>query len=322
MDIGAELKKARIARARYIPEIAHELKVPAPIIVAIEHSEFADVGNDERCAELVRAYAVAVGVDPVPLLAALVAAGGVVGVTNAHAEQMARAAAEEKAAAEAAAAAKVAAQRAEHQRLLDEKAAAKAAAAAKVAAKQERAATQTAGSGRRPWAVAAVLVAALAGGGVWATQTGNSTPEATPTPTPTVSTPSATPSASDSATAVPTVTPSETATVLPTETPSATPSVTASPTPKPSPTYIVSKVNGLIVMKVTCRKAASVHVYNASGTIFSGRLSAGATKTFTSDTDATFTTTNAGGLSMSVSGTDYGVLGEPGQVYTHKFRIG
>lgn len=289
MDIGSELKKARIARARYIPEIAHELKVPATVIVAMEHNDFVTVGDDQRCRELVRAYAVAVGVVPEPLLTALTEAGGVLGLATSLAAQAAQA---EKAASEA--------------------------------TKGERAAASqmtTTGSRKRPW-VAGAVVAMLAVGAVWAVQVGDNTSQPTASASPTVTTPSATPTASatetTTATAVPTA--SESTTAVPTETPTAT--ETTSPAPTPKPTYLASRVNGLIIIRVTASTAATVRVYNASGTVFSGRLQAGDTKFLTSDTDATFTTTNAGGLSMTVSGTDYGVLGQPGQTYTHKFRIG
>lgn len=309
MDIGAELKKARIARARYVPEIAHELKVPGPVIVAIEHNDFATVGNDARCSELVRAYAVAVGIDPEPLVTALAEAGGVVGVATSHAAQIAQSAAADRAAAKAAAAAATAA-----------------ALAGKAAKKAQASEAQTTSGrfGTRRWAATAVVVVVLGAGAVWAIQANGDTPVSPPSPSasPTVTTPSVTPTASDTATAVPTSTASETATMVQTETPSPSATSSPTPTPKPSATYLVTQVNGLIVIKITCVKQASLHVYNASGTIFSGRLKAGEIKKFTSDTDATITTTNAGGLLMTVSGTEYGILGEPDQVYTHKFRIG
>jgi len=297
MNVGAELKKARIARARYIPEIAHELHVPPPIIQAIEHDDFASAGPNAR--DIVRAYALAVGLDAEALVAAFDAAPP---PEPAKPKILA---------------------------VLD----------------GPVSAVATSSNARRTLLTVGAVV--IAGAAVWAVQAlwrapsvePSVSPSATSQPTsPSPSTPtdSATASPTSSATAsetpseTATVVPSETATVVPSETPTttasptatATPTATKTPTPKPTPIYEVTRIHGLIRMSVSCVKASSLHVYNASGTLFSGRMRAGETKSFTSDTDATFTTSNAAGLRLTVNGHSYGVLGAAGQVYTHAFRIG
>lgn len=387
MDVGAELKRARIARAKYIPQIAHEIKTTAPIIQAIERSDFAQCGGDAECQRLVRAFAAAVGIDADPLLNALVESGGVAGIQAAQAAaelaaleakkalaiQVAEVkaavhqAALDKATAEAAAARqaeaaeaeakqsakrmaaaqKIAAKAAQKERRAAEKVASRAASAKPIAeplavrkpepkmqrpeslpqkaadpvkvlrdganrtAAKAQAAGNAAPSRSQLWMLisAGVLVVA---GVVWALL-------ARGTPAPAVSegpSPSATTS----------VTPTETATVTPTEPASPADTATVVPTntatPQPPAVYRVTKVNGLISMRITCLLPTSLHVYNASGTIFRGRMKAGTVKRFTSDTDATFTTANAAGFQLSVSGQNFGTLGAPGQAYTHEFRIG
>ncbi len=390
MDVGAELKRARIARAKYIPQIAHEIKSTAPIVQAMERGDFAQCGGDAECQRLVRAFAASVGIEAEPLLSALVESGGVAGMQAAQAaaaiaaheaeKALAAQAAEvkaavhqaalDKAAAEAAAvreaeaaeaeakrsakqlaaAQKLAAKSAEHERRAAEKAARRSATANTVAApgperkstpepQQPEAVPEKAAdpvkvlrdganrtaarlsnagvdhrSGSMKWMLT-VAGALLVAGAIWGLATKGNTPAPSP---------SASPTPTASFTASPTSTPTEVPTATPTLTPSQDPTSApeSTPTPAPTPIYKVSTIHGLIKLRITCLQTSALRVYNASGTIFLGKMKAGAVKTMTSDTDATFRTSNAAGFSLSVSGWNLGKLGVPGQKYTHEFRVG
>ena len=386
MDVGAELKRARIARAKYIPQIAHEIKSTAPIIQAMERGDFAQCGGDAECQRLVRAFAAAVGIDADPLLTSLVESGGVAGIQAAqsaaaiaaleaekalavHVAEVKAAvhqAAVDKAAAEAAAvrqaaaaeaeakrsakqlaaAQKVAAKAVERERRAAEKAARRAAArpvavpqverkpkpkpslpaaarekaadpvkvlrdGAKRNAATAKAAGKAAPSHSQMWMLGSAGVLVLAGV-IWAlVSSGTPAPEVSNRPSPS-QTASVTPTVTVTGTPTGTASPTETTTVVPTDAAS----------PQPSAVYRVTKIRGLISMRITCLEKTSLHVYNASGTLFLGTMKAGTVRRITSDTDATFTTANAAGFQLSVSGQDFGTLGTPGQAYTHEFRIG
>jgi cytoskeletal protein RodZ len=272
MDVGAELKQARIARAWYIPEIAHKLQVPATAIRAVEHNDFGSAGGAVAAGEIVKAYALAVGLDPAPLLAAMTADAPYAGVG-------------------------------ESRRTV------RGPGHGVVWAANSRRWTAVAG--------ASVIVAA----GLWLALSG-SAPEG----------PSASPSASvaatDTTTATPSASPTQSAVETPTqaavETPTATPSATPSRT-KPAAElphiYRSTHVDGLIVLAVECFKTSYVSIYNAHGRLFQGWLQPGDAREFTSDTDVTITSTNAGGFTLSVSGTRYGVPGAVGQSYSHTFLV-
>lgn len=62
--IGAELKRARIARKRSIEEVARSTKINASILRAIENEEFAKLPGGLFSRGFLRAYAREVGLDP------------------------------------------------------------------------------------------------------------------------------------------------------------------------------------------------------------------------------------------------------------------
>lgn len=272
MDVGAELKQARIARAWYIPEIAHKLHVPATAIRAVEHNDFSAAGGAVAAGEIVRGYALAVGLDPAPLLAAMTADAPHPGVGE-----------------------------------------------SRRAVREPGHGAVWAVNSRKWMAVAGASVVVAAGS--WLALSG-STPEG----------PSASPSQSAAATDTTTVAPSasptqavvETPTQAVVETPTTAPSATPSRT-KPAAElahiYRSTHVEGLIVLGVECFKTSYVSIYNAHGRLFQGWLRPGDVKEFTSDTDVTVTSTNAGGFTLSVSGTRYGALGAVGQSYSHTFLV-
>ncbi len=71
MDVGTEIKRARIAQGLYIPELVYRTHIRAGIIEAIEANDFSKCGGDVYARGHVKALGGALGLDTDALLAAL-----------------------------------------------------------------------------------------------------------------------------------------------------------------------------------------------------------------------------------------------------------
>lgn len=127
--------------------------------------------------------------------------------------------------------------------------------------------------------------------------------------------PSAEPSASASPTVTPSVTVAPSATVAPTETPIGVPE------PTPPQETVPSAVDGAIVLELECVSSSWVRITNDLGTLFEGTMRTGETRVLSSDTDVQVRIGNAAGIRLTHNGKTYYNLGQPGEVYTHTFRV-
>lgn len=71
MDVGAELKRARLERGLSLADVAETTRVRSALIEAIERNDFDLCGGDVFARGHVRTMATSLDVDPVPLLAAM-----------------------------------------------------------------------------------------------------------------------------------------------------------------------------------------------------------------------------------------------------------
>ena len=71
MDVGAELARARAARRLSIPALAERTNIRASMLEAIEANDFAACGGDVFARGHVRTMAIALAIDPQPLLEAM-----------------------------------------------------------------------------------------------------------------------------------------------------------------------------------------------------------------------------------------------------------
>jgi cytoskeleton protein RodZ len=108
----------------------------------------------------------------------------------------------------------------------------------------------------------------------------------------------------------------------PTASPEATPepTVTEAVTPTDEPT--VSTGQGVEVVINAVRAKSWLFVSDASGRVlFSGQISQGVTKTFSSDTQLNLKIGNAGGVDLSVNGKKIDSLGVDGQVVSVSYGV-
>jgi cytoskeleton protein RodZ len=101
---------------------------------------------------------------------------------------------------------------------------------------------------------------------------------------------------------------------------SASPTASAEPTPSDEPT--LSTGTGVEVVITASRAKSWLFVSDASGrTLFSGQISAGATKTFSSDASLNFKIGNAGGVDLVVNGKKIDSIGGDGEVVSVSYGV-
>lgn len=103
---------------------------------------------------------------------------------------------------------------------------------------------------------------------------------------------------------------------------SATPTSTTAPAPEPSEKATVSTGTGVEVVINAARAKSWLFVSDASGrTLFSGQISTGATKTFSSDVSLNFKIGNAGGVDLVVNGKKIDSIGVDGEVVSVSYGV-
>ena len=103
---------------------------------------------------------------------------------------------------------------------------------------------------------------------------------------------------------------------------SATPTESATPTAVPSEEATVSTGTGVEVVITASRAKSWLFVSDASGrTLFSGQISTGSTKTFTSDSQLNFKIGNAGGVDLVVNGKKIDPVGVDGEVVSVSYGL-
>ena len=103
---------------------------------------------------------------------------------------------------------------------------------------------------------------------------------------------------------------------------SATPSESAAPEAVPSEEATVSTGTGVEVVITATRAKSWLFVSDASGrTLFSGQISTGSTKTFTSDSQLNFKIGNAGGVDLVVNGKKIDSVGVDGEVVSVSYGL-
>jgi cytoskeletal protein RodZ len=103
---------------------------------------------------------------------------------------------------------------------------------------------------------------------------------------------------------------------------SATPSESATPSAVPSEEATVSTGTGVEVVITATRAKSWLFVSDASGrTLFSGQISTGSTKTFTSDSQLNFKIGNAGGVDLVVNGKKIDPVGVDGEVVSVSYGL-
>lgn len=103
---------------------------------------------------------------------------------------------------------------------------------------------------------------------------------------------------------------------------SATPTSTTAPAPEPSEKASVSTGTGVEVVINAARAKSWLFVSDASGrTLFSGQISTGATKTFSSDVSLNFKIGNAGGVDLVVNGKKIDSIGLDGEVVSVSYGV-
>ena len=99
---------------------------------------------------------------------------------------------------------------------------------------------------------------------------------------------------------------------------------TTSATPKASPSEeaTVSTGTGVEVVITAARAKSWLFVSDATGrTLFSGQISTGITKTFTSDATLNFKIGNAGGVDLVVNGKKVDSIGADGEVVSVSYGL-
>jgi cytoskeletal protein RodZ len=110
--------------------------------------------------------------------------------------------------------------------------------------------------------------------------------------------------------------------VSPTPTAEATPEATAVEEVVPTEEPTISTGKGVEVVVSATRAKSWLFVSDATGrTLFSGQISAGTTKTFTTDQQLNLKIGNAGGVDLSVNGENVGSLGADGQVVSVSYGV-
>ena len=105
---------------------------------------------------------------------------------------------------------------------------------------------------------------------------------------------------------------------------SVTPTATASATPEGSPSgeATLSTGTGVEVVISATRAKSWLFVSDASGrTLFSGQISKGTTKTFTTDVSLNFKIGNAGGVDLVVNGKKVDSVGSDGEVVSLSYGV-
>ena len=103
---------------------------------------------------------------------------------------------------------------------------------------------------------------------------------------------------------------------------SATPTATTAPAPEPSEKATVSTGTGVEVVINAARAKSWLFVSDASGrTLFSGQISTGSTKTFSSDVSLNFKIGNAGGVDLVVNGKKIDSIGLDGEVVSVSYGV-
>ena len=103
---------------------------------------------------------------------------------------------------------------------------------------------------------------------------------------------------------------------------SATPTSTTAPAPEPSEKTTVSTGTGVEVVINAARGKSWLFVSDASGrTLFSGQISTGSTKTFSSDVSLNFKIGNAGGVDLVVNGKKIDSIGLDGEVVSVSYGV-
>lgn len=103
---------------------------------------------------------------------------------------------------------------------------------------------------------------------------------------------------------------------------SATPSESASPEVVPSEEATVSTGTGVEVVITAARAKSWLFVSDASGrTLFSGQISTGVTKTFSSESQLNFKIGNAGGVDLVVNGKKIDSVGVDGEVVSVSYGV-
>ena len=103
---------------------------------------------------------------------------------------------------------------------------------------------------------------------------------------------------------------------------SATPSESATPTAVPSEEATVSTGTGVEVVITASRAKSWLFVSDASGrTLFSGQISKGVTKTFSSESQLNFKIGNAGGVDLVVNGKKIDSVGVDGEVVSVSYGV-
>ena len=103
---------------------------------------------------------------------------------------------------------------------------------------------------------------------------------------------------------------------------SATPTESATPTAVPSEEATVSTGTGVEVVITAARAKSWLFVSDASGrTLFSGQISTGVTKTFSSESQLNFKIGNAGGVDLVVNGKKIDSVGVDGEVVSVSYGV-
>ena len=109
--------------------------------------------------------------------------------------------------------------------------------------------------------------------------------------------------------------PTVSASATPSDTPSVQPSASESPTAQPSAQNTFSTGTGVEVIVDAARAKSWLFVSDANGrTLFSGQISKGIAKTFTTDSQLNLKVGNAGGVDLTVNGKKVAPIGIDGEV--------
>jgi hypothetical protein len=105
-------------------------------------------------------------------------------------------------------------------------------------------------------------------------------------------------------------------------TPSATETQSESPAAEPSAQSTFSTGNGVEVVIDAARAKSWLFVSDAAGrTLFSGQISRGSVKTFSSDSQLDFKVGNAGGVDLKVNGKKVPSIGIDGEVVSVSYGV-
>lgn len=109
---------------------------------------------------------------------------------------------------------------------------------------------------------------------------------------------------------------------VPVSSTSASPTVAPTPEAEPSEEATVSTGSGVEVVIEASRAKSWLFVSDASGkTLFSGQISTGSTKTFSSDVSLNFKIGNAGGVDLVVNGKKIDPIGSDGEVVSVSYGV-